>query len=66
MQSLQWTGQGRCGHSPAWASSYVSTELCALLVGDVGGQGVYDVKQQLLAQRAQRGQLGDLWEATKG
>lgn len=33
----------------AWPSD-VSAQLCTLLVGDVRGQGVYDVKQQLLAQ----------------
>lgn len=50
------------GQGPAWscssggrglvprAPSYVGAQLCALLVGDVGGQRVYDVEQQLLTQ----------------
>lgn len=68
--SLQWAGQEQAwlfsssGPAPHGAS-YVSSKLCALLVRDVGGQGVYDVKKQLLAQRAQCRQLGHLQEATK-
>ena len=67
-QFLQGTGQARSfsihGLAPP-GPSYVGAQLCALLVGDVGGQGVYDVEQQLLTQGTQRGQLGDLQEVTK-
>lgn len=49
----------RAGQEQAWlfssgpaprGPSYVSTQLRALLVGDVGGKRVYDVEKQLLAQ----------------
>lgn len=51
---IQQASRGRAGpvQSPteSMRPSYVSTQLCTLFVGDVGGQRVNDVQQQLLAQ----------------